>query len=79
MYNFDVIIESYINGNISYLRESFEDMDSAKKESFVNYVKNDDYLSADDKLKIFIILLKNTFLIIMTFWILSLEFTIDSN
>ena len=61
MYNFDAIIESYINGNISYLRESFENMDSAKKETFINYVKNDDYLSADDKLKVFIILLKNTF------------------
>jgi hypothetical protein len=46
---FEMIIDSYFNGNMSQCRELFNDMDNAGKREFMSYVMFTDLLPKDVK------------------------------
>ena len=59
--NSDELIESFINGNSDYIAGEFKKMSYIEKDKFITDIKSNDLISGEEKLDIFIFLLKKLF------------------
>ena len=61
LFNFEELIESFLNGNISYIKKSWLKMSYFEKDEFIDYIDLSDILTSDQKFSILRHLLKSTF------------------
>ena len=56
----DELIESYLNGNMDYIRKSWKDMNYIDKDDFIVDIRSS-YITDFNKIQLLSILLKSTF------------------
>jgi len=60
-FDFDELIESHLNGNISHVNECFKKMSYIDKDNFIDHIDADEILTTEQKFSLLRHLLRSTF------------------